>query len=367
MKKILVGYVDDLKHSGIDKYLLGLLKHSKENDVVFDFLTSVNADKIRDELKKYGSEVYLISNLKKPFVHYGDVRKILEEGNYDAAYFNISEPLNFLGVKAAHDAKVKTLVHSHSAGMDVESSLKRFIRNIINCLCRPFVLKNGDEFFACSETAARWLFGKKTVNSGKCRVVYNSVDTSRFKYSEDFSAELSEEFEIDKDTLVLGHIGHYCYQKNNFFLIDILKEVIKIESNVKMLLVGDGHTRNAVMDYAKAKGVFENTLFLGIRQDIDKVLCLTDVFLLPSQFEGLPIVAVEAQSCGIPCLLSDKIDRLVAFTDSTEFLPISDAKIWAKKIVEMRERKGNVKIFKEKKLLFSESESSKNTFEEIFG
>ncbi len=342
--RILVGYVEDLKHSGIDKYLLGVLKVALKNDVQLDFLTSNYSEDAEKYLENLGCRLFSINNLKKPLTHYGDVREIVEKGGYDKAYFNISEPLNMMGAKAAHDAGIEVMLHSHSSGMDISNKYKRFIRGLINKICKPFLWRYGDKFFACSKKAGYWLYPKKVVESDKFHVIYNAVDTSRFCPDERIRAEKRLQLSIDDDTIVIGHIGNYCYQKNNFFLVDIMSEFIKLNKKAVMLCVGDGADRTAVETYAKEKGVADVMNFMGIRSDVNELIKAMDVFVLPSRFEGLPVVAVEAQLSGVACIVSSNISDEVILSTKTVSLDLSSAQQWAEKISEAASNENNAEL-----------------------
>lgn len=345
--KVLVGYVVDFLVSGIDKYLINVIKIAKEKGVCLEFLTSRPNQKTKDFLNSYGFNVFTVSSLKNPIKHYNEVKEIIKNGNYDRAYFNISEPLNFAGVKAAKDMKLPTFVHSHSSGMDIKNPLKRFLRGAINFLSRPVLCKCTDRFLACSNTAAAWLFGKR--NAKKCQIIFNSVDNSKFKPDLKMRTQKREELGIKEDTLVLGTVASYSYQKNNFFLPEILKETVKQNKNVVLLLIGEGESKNAVKERFNELGLSSYVRFLGARTDVSELMQTMDVFLLPSRFEGLPIVSVEAQLSGVPCLLSNKIDRLCAISDCCKFLSIKNPTLWAEeifKITTVKEKKYNEKMLK---------------------
>lgn len=365
--KILVGYVEDLKHSGIDKFLLNVVKIAYENGVQLDFLTSQYSQEAADYLRGFSCNVYTVCNLKKPQDHYKDVCEILKKGEYDKAYFNVSEPLNMMGPKAAHDCGVYTIIHSHSSGMDIANKYKRIIRGVINSLCRPLLSKYGDEFLACSKKAGYWLYTRKVVESEAFSVIYNSVDTTKFKSDIALGKSKRAELDIPEDAFVLGHVGNYCYAKNNFFLVDIMAEVIKIKDNALMLCIGDGGDREAVENYAKERGVFGNMRFLGIRTDIPAIMNALDVFVLPSRFEGLPIVAVEAQLSGVPCVVSDNIDSLVMLSNTCESVGIDDATGWANVSVKLGAKKSTSILNADALSKFSVSESKKQIVDLLIG
>lgn len=333
--KILVGYVTRLHSSGVDKYLLNILNIAKEKGVMLDFLTSqYDADTDR-ELTDYGCRLFTIHSIKNPIAHYLDVKRILKNGNYDKAYFNISEPLNMMGAKAAHDCGVDCIVHAHSSGMDIESKLKRIIRGFINALCRPLLTHSATTLVACSRKAGEWMFTRRALSGKRYHTIYNAVDTSAFSFDASLRAATRESLGISEDALVVGHIGSYCYAKNNFFLADIAKELATMRPNAIMLCIGDGNDLVAVQEYASKIGAKEHMLFLGVRRDIPALFTAMDVFVLPSRFEGAPISAVEAQAAFVPCIISDRVTDEVVISANTLQLPITNASLWAETIIKL--------------------------------
>ena len=333
--RVLVGYVEHLKHSGIDKYLLNVLKIAKENNIQIDFLSSVYDEEAVALLESMGSRVYRVRSLKNPIGHFCDVKKALNFEKYDKAYFNISEPLNMFGPMAAHSKKVITMIHSHAAGIDCPSFIKRNFRMAINFVCKRFLWRFGDEFYACSRKAGNWLFPKKITASDRFKLIYNIIDTDLFSFVEIPDFNLRREFNYSDNSLLVGFAGHFCYQKNNYFLIDIFNDLIKISKDAKMILLGTGPDLDRVKQKVNQLGLSDKILFLGVRNDWPNLIKMLDVFLLPSRFEGLPLVALEAQFTGVPTLISDKIDEMTVISDNTIRLPIDSSKLWAKKIVEV--------------------------------
>lgn len=335
MKKILVGYIIDGKTSGIDKYLLSVLEIATKSGVKLDFLTNKADPELKAMLSEHHSELFEVSTLKNPLKHYRDVKRILESGNYDTAYFNISEPLNMMGARAAKKCKVRTVIHSHNSKVYVSGKLKLAVRMAVNRICKRILYRYGDLFLACSGQAGQWLYPDKIVRSDKFHIIFNAVDTSRFFPDTEKRSDIRKMLGIDDGTVVLGHIGSFSYAKNNFFLIDIMKEVKRLNENCILLSAGVGDHLDAVKQYANQMGVADSIRFLGARSDTPDLYRAMDVFLLPSRFEGLPIVAVEAQLSSVACVLSKNVDRLTAIAPSTVFLDISDAKLWAKTALEI--------------------------------
>ena len=151
----------------------------------------------------------------------------------------------------------------------------------------------------CSELAGRWLFGDKAYDSGKVYLLNNAIDLDKFKYNESLRKEKRKELGIGEDTLVIGHIGRFVAQKNHTFLIDIFNELHKKNHNSLLLLVGQGPLKEEIENKVKELKLNDSVRFLGQRNDANELYQAFDVFCLPSLYEGLPVVGVEAQATGL--------------------------------------------------------------------
>ena len=282
MKKLLVGFIMDGKSGGIDKYLLNFLTKVSNEEVRIDFLTNEIDVELQKELKKCHSNLYAIANLKHPVSQYRQVCRIMKE------------------------------------------------------FCRLFLYRYGTEFYGCSVKAGEWLFPKKIVNSSKFCVIHNAVDREKYRYSVQKREEIRGSMGIT-DQFVIGHVGNFCYQKNHYFLLDVFEEVHKKDPNTVLLLAGDGVRFEKVRQIVAEKNLEDVVKLLGRRSDTDYLYQGMDAFLLPSNFEGLPIAGIEAQSAGLPCFMSDEITKESKITEACYFIPLkSGAKYWAEEILDNR-------------------------------
>lgn len=323
IKKMLVGYIQDGKHSGIDKYLLGFIKIAHENGVVLDFLTDEKTSEMSAYLGKLGYGLFAVPSLKKPLAQYKTIKKIIKKGCYDGVYFNISESFNCMGILAAKKYGIPVrIVHSHSSGVDRANKYVRTAREVLHKLFRHRLSSLATHRLACSSVAGKWMFDKNF------NLIYNAVDKTRFSYNETVREDMRRDLGLT-DEKVFIHIGNFFYVKNSFFLVDIMKQVLKQEKNSILLSVGIGPDFEAVCEYAKKLKVDKNIRFLGVRDDIPALLSAADVFIFPSRFEGLPITCIEAQFSGLPCVLSKNISSEVKISKDVYFLSIDSADGWA--------------------------------------
>ncbi len=325
--KILVGYLIDGRHSGIDKYLLNLLEVAYANGVCLDFLTNEIDPELKQHLDKFGSELIQIPTLKSPFSQYKVIRQILAEGSYDRAYFNISEPFNMIGALAAKRSRVPVYVHSHSCAIAATSTSGKVVRSIASAVCRPVMNMCAARRFACSDKAAEWLFGSK---ADSAEIIYNAIDASRFEFNAQVRDEVRKELGIEGKTVV-GHIGNIQYPKNQIFLVETFAEFAKLEEDSVLLIIGTGPDEDAVRQRVDELSITDNVRFLGIRSDVERLVQAMDIFVFPSLYEGLGIVLIEAQFSGLPCVASDSISRMAVIAQNTQMLDLSlGAKEWAR-------------------------------------
>lgn len=341
-KKVLVGYIIDGKHSGIDKYILNFLKTVSSDQVQVDLLTNKFDGTLADDIKPYHARLFEVPNLKDPIGQFKETKKLIEVEQYDVVYFNVSSAIQMIGLMAAHAAKVPLkIMHSHSSGFDIKNPTKRRLKTLVHNIGKLFLHSMADKCLACSNKAGEWLYSMKTVKSDKFKVINNAVDVEKFQYNERLRREKREELNID-NAFVIGHVGSFSYVKNHSFLIDVFDAFAKKHEDSRLVLVGTGDEEAFVKEKVAKLGLEAKVMFLGIRSDVPALMQAFDLFVLPSWFEGLPMVGIEAQISGLPCYFSDKITTEARIREDSEFLPIEKgAKYWADKMADLYNHPAN--------------------------
>lgn len=315
----------DGQGGGIDKYLLNFLDNVHDDNIRIDFLTNEIDPNLQKYLKKYQSRIFAIANLKHPVKQYRQVLKILENTEYDIVYLNISTAIDCVAAWAAKKQKIKHIfLHSHSSGNDCDNTIKRTIFNMIHWICRCSFYKAGTEYYGCSKKAGLWMFPKKIVESQKFHTVFNAVDMEKFSFSPTVRDEVRKQLNLE-NKFVVGHVGNFVYQKNHYYLIDIFAKIKENYPEAVLLLAGTGERFETVRKVVKEKGLENNVKMLGFCKDVHRLFQAMDFFLLPSYFEGLPTVGVEAQCAGLPCVMSDTITDEAKITENCWFLPLKDS------------------------------------------
>lgn len=334
MKKILLGFIMDGKSGGVDTYLLHFIDAVKNEDIQIDLLTNKADPELKRHLADYHSRLFEIANLRHPVRQFRQVRYLIRKEGYDIVYLNISTSMDLIAAFAAASCRVpRRILHSHSGGNDCESVKKRIIFNLLQKICRRILYRAGNEFYACSKKAGYWMYPKKIVDSKAFGVIYNAVDRHHFVFCPEVREEVRNEMKLE-GRFVVGHAGNFCYQKNHEFLIRIFKEIHVQEPDAVLLLAGRGVRYEQIREQVREAGLEECVRFLGWRKDVDRLLSVMDVFLLPSHFEGLPTVGIEAQCTGLPCVMSDSITREVKITDRCDFVSLKkEPEYWAEKVL----------------------------------
>lgn len=338
MRKILLGFIMDGKSGGLDTYILHFMEAVRKDSIQIDLLTNQTDPELKAYLAKRRSRLFEIANLWHPIQQFRQVRYLIRREKYDMVYLNISTSMDLVAAFAAKSCKVpRRILHSHSGGNDCESIKKRFIFNVLQKICRYILYRAGNEFYACSKKAGYWMYPKKIVDSNTFDVIYNAVDRNNFVYHPEIREEARKELEI-ADKFVIGHAGNFCYQKNHEFLIRIFQAIHDKEPGAVLLLAGRGVRYEQIWEQVQRAGIADSVYFLGWRKDVDRLFQAMDVFLLPSHFEGLPTVGIEAQCTGVPCVMSDSITREVKIADRCDFISLKESpECWAKEVLKWKD------------------------------
>lgn len=303
---------------GVEAIIMNYYRNIDRSKVQFDFICDEDSTNIPyDEIKKLGGRVIICPPYQKIFEYERFLIDLFKKNNYKIVHSNINA-LSVFPLRVAKKAGVPIrIAHSHST-----TNKKEWKKNLMKQALRPFSKKYATDYFACSELAGRWLFGDKTFEQGKVTIINNAIDLSKFKYDEKIRKEKRKELNINDDTLVVGHIGRFVAQKNHTFLIDVFNELHKKEKNSILLLIGQGPLMDEVKQKVETLGISESVKFLGQRDDVNELYQVFDVFLLPSLYEGLPVVGVEAQATGNLCILSNSMTQETKILDTTKFISL---------------------------------------------
>lgn len=316
---------------GVEAVTINYYRNIDKNKVQLDFICDEDSTNIPyEEIERMGGKVIIIPSYSKPFKYHKALKRVLKEGNYKIIHSNINT-LSVFSLFAAKCAGVPVrIAHSHST-----TNKKEKKKNLMKQVLRPFSKFFATNYMCCSELAGRWLFGDKEYDKGNVYLLNNAIDLDKFKYDEKLRKKKRKELGIKDDTLVIGHIGRFVAQKNHTFLIDIFNEIYKKNNNSILLLAGQGPLMEDIKNKVKDLNLDDSVKFLGQRNDANELYQAFDVFLLPSLYEGLPVVGVEAQAAGLLCYLSDDMTKETKVLDITKFMSLNNTpEEWADNILD---------------------------------
>ena len=324
---------------GIETYLIEQFRHLDKSKIDYDFVNITGEYSIcyDDEILASGSKIFkVVSRHKNPLLHYWQWFTILlqHKGVYDVIVLNTNSleyvfPL-VLGKIFGIPVRV---IHSHNSGFENKQGLARRLLVGMN---KKLLAWSANLRFACSQFAGQWMF-----KDNPYHVIYNAIDIH--KYDADLAVRDEMRQALNLDTaLTLLHVGRFSYQKNHSFLLDIFKEVHSIQPDSVLLLVGDTTEESEFLTEVKRKikayGLENVVRLLGRRDDVNKIMQAADVLVMPSFFEGLTVVGIEAQASDLPLLLSDTVTKELGLLPSTQFISLeAGLKVWAEAIVNSKQ------------------------------
>lgn len=314
---------------GIGEIVCTYLKHIDKKSFVCDVATLDTPDGHKpfayDRMAVCANHLFLLDR-HSYWRRFVQLREIYNKGDYDIVHAHMDN-ISFVYLLQAylHGIKVR-IAHSHIAYKPRIGS-GDWNKSLLN----PFLRLITTHKFGCGEMACRFLWG----NSNNCYVMPNAIELNRFEYSIRKDIQFRKELDITPDKKIVGTVGRFNEQKNPFFILDIIKKLIEKRTDFLFLWVGSGELYNTIVDKAREYGIDEYIRFLGLRSDVNYIFSLFDVFILPSLYEGLPIVGVESQAASLPSLFSNTITKEIAITDKATFLDINDAENWSVTISDL--------------------------------
>ncbi|SFC09836.1 Glycosyltransferase involved in cell wall bisynthesis [Alkalibacterium subtropicum] len=365
MKNIGV-FVDRWLSGGIESYLVSNFENMNLKNVTITILTTRKfSDLYDDRLQRMGIEIKELlpegrdSELTRTFKSLRAFKEVLKNERYDVLHLNIYNGVSLVYSKIARECGVERVIaHSHNSAMG--QVRLRTLKIISHKLGKLRYEKFVSDYWACSDLAGAWLFSEK--HKDKVILMKNGIDTTKFRYDKEKRRAFREKYDLSENEWVLGNMGRLNNQKNQLFLLDIARELRKKGVSFTLLIAGEGELRNSIEAKITEYGLAKNVHLIGTVNDASSFYSAIDIFLLPSLFEGNPIVGIEAQCSGVKCLLADTITRQAKVIDTTVFLSLESPAAWVKVIDESRTVDQNRRFFDRivKKNHYDISDTSRN-------
>lgn len=335
MKRVCI-YCQTWESGGIESFLNNILQHMDLSDLQIDIVAdALKKSVFTDGLMARGVTFRELSGSPRSLTqNYRRFAKLMDEQSYDVLHLNVFQavPLACLSLAKRKGIPLR-IAHSHNAGL--RKSITRPVKQLLHRTARELFTRYATDLWACSASAAEFLFSKKQLKERSYRFVPNGIDAAKFRFRADIRECTREELGL-RGQFVVGSVGRLCCQKNQRFLLDVFAEIVRKRPDSRLLLVGEGEDKAALRQKAEALGITERVTFYGLSGQVEPLLWGMDVFVLPSLFEGLPVAGVEAQAAGLPVVCSDSISEQAWVLDRVRALPLNaGAEVWADAVLAL--------------------------------
>lgn len=331
----IVHNIASLHLGGSQAFVMNMYRNIDRSKVQFDFVvTPETKEGFYDEITNLGGKIFSCPRYKGTnHIQYNKWWDDFfnEHPEYKVIHGHVRSTASIY-LKIAKRHGLVTIAHSHSTsnGNGISAIVKRIMQLPIR--------KQADYLFACSDKAGKWLYGEKAITQQNYYMIPNGVDLKRFEFDVNKRNQMRMTLGIKKDMMILGHIGRLSTPKNHKFLLNVFNKYHKINSNTKLLLVGDGELFDCIKEHIDKLNISDAVIMTGSKQNTEDYYQVMDIFVFPSLWEGLPVSVVEAQANGLQCLISDVITHDVDLTDLIQYLPL-DEELWLGAIVEAHKKK----------------------------
>ena len=321
--------IDGMGSGGAEAFIMNLYRNIDRTKVQFDFLLRSTENLYNDEIESLGGRIFLTATFPRhAWQNYKDTEAFFtEHKEYAIIHVHGNALLYMSGLLLAKKTGIPVrIMHSHN------TQTRKPIFRLIHEGNKLFIHSLATTQLACSEAAGEWMF-----KGYDCTVVNNGIDVKEYLYNAAAREEIRKEFQLD-GKFVVGHIGRFLRSKNHSFLLDIFSEIHKQNEAAVLLLIGTGLLEESIREQVRQLGLEDAVIFAGVRNDVEKMLQAMDVFLFPSLFEGLGIVAVEAQAAGLHTIVSEAVPKEAFLTELIESIPLSAPKEeWAEKVLRYQQ------------------------------
>lgn len=324
--------VNIMDRAGLENMLMNYYRNIDRKEVQFDFLTHRETSGAYDEeILSMGGRVFHAPRLypQNYYKYFSFMKHFFDDhSEYKIVHSHIDSMSAFPLAAAKRSGIPNRIAHSHSSKLDKDIKLP------IKYIALKCIPRIANTYCACGDMAGKFMFGERDF-----KIIKNAIDIERFRYNEIKRVSTRNKLELN-DEIVIGHVGRFCYIKNQIFLLKILKELVNKGANVKLLLVGNGEDKKKIIDEINILNLEQHVIMLIDRDDVEDLYQAMDVFVMPSLFEGLPVVGVEAQASGLPCLFSDKISKEVLIANNSRMISLNaSVEEWGRSILSISKKR----------------------------
>lgn len=324
---------ESLASGGRENFAINILRNVDQSKMSFDFFSLTSKPQFyTEEVLQYGCKILSSDTEKVDTGFYSFLKKniflakTVKSELYDVVHIHADTHLDYFKVIMIRlYSKSKIVLHDHGA-MELRGFKKIFGR-----VCRHFGRNIPSYNIACSEKAANYFFDKST----SYRIINNPIDVEKFRFSDKYRSDIREQYHLDSDAFVVGHIGRYSIEKNHIFIIDTFFRLNKVVKNSMLVLVGEGDLKQEIIDRVREYNLDDKVIFIDVMNDVYRIYSAIDCFWFPSLTESFGNTAVEAQISGTPVITSEGVSQEVLINENTDRLEYNP-EMWVNKTIELK-------------------------------
>lgn len=324
-----------LGSGGAERIVMEWYRRIDRERFQFDFLIRSDENIYLDEITRLGGNVFCAPEFPQNIrANYMYTRRLLEKKDYKIIHVHGNALIYIYPLIVAEKMKdTCRIMHSHN------TRTASPLYYPIHWFNRKRIGKLSDVKLACSKDAGEWMFG----TGSNCTIIQNGIEIENFRFQKDVRAVYRKRLGVENQ-FVVGNVARFLPSKNHLFLLQIFCELLLLNADSILLLAGEGREKEKIEKKAKQLGIFSKVRFLGVRNDVSELMQAMDIFVLPSRFEGLGIVLIEAQFAGLHCIASDTIPRESAVSDRIDYVSLKESpQTWARKILAHHNSDRNLK------------------------
>ncbi|WP_373212127.1 glycosyltransferase family 1 protein [Ruminococcus sp. 5_1_39BFAA] len=314
MKKILVYGLSSM-YGGVEAFILNYVNYLPEDKYNVELVVmNKEPEYLKERLQRKVTVHVVPERIKNPVGYSGKANQIIRNGKYDILWCNFCTLTDITWLKAGTRYKIPVrIAHSHNS-----ENMGGKVVMLTHLQHKRVIQKYASHFFACSDIAGEFMFGKKILRENNYHMIYNAIETEKYAFCKKVRDKVRTTLGLEGKQ-VIGNVGRFHFQKNHSFIIELFNQFHKIHPSSVLMLVGNGELLEEVKTQVQSLGISDSVLFMGSRRDVNELVQGMDLLLMPSKFEGLPVSAIEAQAAGLPCLFSDAVTDQVKIAEAVKF------------------------------------------------
>lgn len=322
-----------LHAGGTESFVMTYLRNIDKNKVIFDFLITSKNGFYEDEVQSYGCKIYRITSRRKNALkHYIEMNDFFKKHSNEYSVIHIPQSLTYsLPFDLSYKYRIPGII-SHCHGVDPKRA--KYFGQMFKRILGPRILEKSSDIFSCSVEAAKLMWGENIVNNDKFKVIHNAIDAHKFEFNDILRMEKRVELDLNSD-FVIGYVARFDYMKNQAFLVDIFFNYLQINHQSKLLLIGKGKSLPMIRKKINKYNIQDKVIIIEESNEINVLMQTMDVFVFPSTYEGLGIVAIEAQASGLKVLASTEIPIETKITNLIEYISLNDKQLWLEKLCSL--------------------------------